>query len=597
MIVAGMNILGMHARSRSVASSGRPGMKAWLKLRDAKSRAVVFALLPFALGLGAARVLHWTGTVWLTTFGGFWPIVLLGVSVAILIKLMFSPFEDRTIGFAAWLTLAWTWFYVPLWATASEVPYDAAVVGRDGRVHVVGEETRDPALKVRLLTDQPGTRIVQSVAGKVLASGLALEYRYADPYIATRRHNEDLSEPLRRAAGAILQEQAALPRSSKIELIEKRAVQDRVVQSICLAAVGDRVACPLQIKLSPENEATALGATWSTYYSEKEAIAERHLPTLLRLLTQPDSPVVHRDEVFALLLESAEDVVPLSKVAQQSHLLDDEQFDKLIGRILAAPGCGNEAVAVIAKANRLTSEQRIALRAKALGEADIATLLAHAAPLRLSDPEIAQLATRMRSNFAADPGVALRALEVFGERLPADIQRDAVTEIVKAKTSYALAALQHVNFSTALRLDLMRKVLADARHDDFSEWPKEKLLDMLTPAEMRALITMVVKRSETSSLWLDLAQKSLPISGMTPAEHQTLVTELLFRSPKAAFEFVSENRRFLEPAEVDEVTRDYTRTISTEMCLHLSHRNSTRKTEYFSEAQLQIFRDCAGSKK
>jgi hypothetical protein len=120
---------------------------------------------------------------------------------------------------------------------------------------------------------------------------------------------------------------------------------------------------------------------------------------------------------------------------------------------------------------------------------------------------------------------------------------------------------------------------------------------MLTPAEMRALITMVVKRSETSSLWLDLAQKSLPISGMTPAEQQTLLTELLFRSPKAAFEFVSENRRFLEPAEVDEVTRDYTRTISTEMCLHLSHRNTTRKMEYFSEAQLQIFRDCAASKK
>jgi len=174
MIVAGMNILGMHARSRAVASSGRPGMKAWLKLQDAKSRAVVFALLPFALGLGAARVLHWTGTVWLTTFGGFWPIVLSGVSVAILIKLVFSPFEDRTIGFAAWLTLVWTWFHVPLWATASEVPYDAAVVGRDGRVHVVREEARDPALKVRLLTDQPGTRIVQNVAGKVLTSGFEL---------------------------------------------------------------------------------------------------------------------------------------------------------------------------------------------------------------------------------------------------------------------------------------------------------------------------------------------------------------------------------------------------------------------------------------
>jgi uncharacterized protein YceH (UPF0502 family) len=83
---------------------------------------------------------------------------------------------------------------------------------------------------------------------------------------------------------------------------------------------------------------------------------------------------------------------------------------------------------------------------------------------------------------------------------------------------------------------------------------------------------------------------------MTPAEQQSLLTELLFRSPKTAFEFVSENRRYLEPADVNEVTRDYTRTITTEFCLHLSHRNSNRKMEYFSEAQLQIFRDCAGSK-
>jgi hypothetical protein len=123
------------------------------------------------------------------------------------------------------------------------------------------------------------------------------------------------------------------------------------------------------------------------------------------------------------------------------------------------------------------------------------------------------------------------------------------------------------------------------------------LLGILTPAEMRALIAMVVKRSETSGPWLDFAQKSLPIGGMTPEEHETLVTGLLFRDPKAAFEFVSENRRHLEPAEVNEVTREYAQTVSTEMCLHLSHRNRLRKMEYFSEAQLQVFRDCAASKK
>ena len=144
----------------------------------------------------------------------------------------------------------------------------------------------------------------------------------------------------------------------------------------------------------------------------------------------------------------------------------------------------------------------------------------------------------------------------------------------------------------------MKKVLSDAGHDDFSTagLSKEKLQSTLTPAEMRALIAMAVKRSETSSQWLDFALNSLPIRAMTPTEQKSLLTEMLFKSPKAALEFVSENRRYLEAAEVNEVTRDYTRTITTDLCLHLSHRNRNRKAEYFSEAQLQIFRDCAGVK-
>jgi hypothetical protein len=233
-----------------------------------------------------------------------------------------------------------------------------------------------------------------------------------------------------------------------------------------------------------------------------------------------------------------------------------------------------------------------------LGDASIATLLANAVPLRISDLDIAQLAPRMRPAFMADPSVAVRALEVFGERLPTAIQGDAVAEIVKAKPSYALAALRHVNFSTELRRDLMRKVLSDAGHDDFSTagLSKEKLQGMLTPTEMRALIAMAVKRSETSSQWLSFALGSLPMGAMTPAEQKSLLSEVLFNSPKTALEFVSENRRYLEPAEVNEVTRDYARTITTDLCLHLSHRNKNRKMAYFSEAQLQIFRDCADSK-
>jgi len=573
-------------------------MKYRWKLPNAKSTAVVFGLFPCALGLGAARYLRWTDTVWITTMGSFWPIVLSSVSGAILIKLMFSPFKDRTSSLAAWLTLVWTWFYIPLWVTAREVPYAAAVVGGNGRVHIVSEATRDPTLKVWFLTDHSDTRIVHNVVGKVITSSLELEYRYAEPYIATRRDNEDLSAPLTRVASAILQEEAALPRASKIALIEKREIQDRVLEKICYATVEERVACPIKMRLSPQSEATVLGGTWSTYYTEEEAIEEKHLPTLLRLLTQTDSPLVHLDEVFALVLEIAGDVRPLSQVAQQSHLLDDDQFDKLIRRILASPGSGDEAVAIISKGNRLTVEQRLALRAKVLGDASIGALLADAVPLRISDPDIAQLAARMRPAFMADPGVAVRALEVFGERLPTDIQRDAVTEIVKAKPLYALSALRHVNFSTELRQDLMKKVLSDAGLDDFSKagLSKEKLQSTLTPTEMRALIAIVVERSETSSQWLDFALNSLPIRAMTPAEQKSLLTEMLFKSPKAALEFVSENRRYLEATEVNEVTRDYTRTITTDLCLHLSHRNRNRKAEYFSEAQLQIFRDCAGAK-
>jgi hypothetical protein len=190
-------------------------MRHWLKLQDAKSRAVVFGLLPCALGLGAVRYLHWTDTVWLTTAGSFWPIILSSISCAILIKLIFSPFEDRTVSLAAWLTVVLTWFLVPLAATAREVPYAAAVVGGDGRVHIVSEATREPALRVWFLTDHAGTRIVHNVVGKVITNSLELDYRYAEPYIAARGDNEDLSEPLKRAASAILREQAALPAHRK----------------------------------------------------------------------------------------------------------------------------------------------------------------------------------------------------------------------------------------------------------------------------------------------------------------------------------------------------------------------------------------------
>jgi hypothetical protein len=144
----------------------------------------------------------------------------------------------------------------------------------------------------------------------------------------------------------------------------------------------------------------------------------------------------------------------------------------------------------------------------------------------------------------------------------------------------------------------MKKVLADADYGDFSQakLSKEKVQGMFTPKEMRALIEMAVKRSEDSEKWMNFTLGSLAISEMTPAERRSLLTGLLFKSPRAALEFVSENRRYLEQEEVNEVTRDYTRTIAADLCLHLSHRNANRRIEYFSEDQLQILRDCAQAK-
>ncbi len=205
IVIAGMNVLGMQA------SRCRVGEVANEKLAEAagpqvQGRGVRTA--PVRARIGAARAMHWTDMVWLTTAGNFWPIVLSSVSAGILIKLMFSPFEDRTFGFAAWLTLVWTWFHVPLWATAREVPYDAAVVGRDGRVHIVREETRNPALKVRFLTDQPGTKIVHNVAGKMIASAARARvplcralHRYAPPQRGPRRAPRACRERDTRGAG------------------------------------------------------------------------------------------------------------------------------------------------------------------------------------------------------------------------------------------------------------------------------------------------------------------------------------------------------------------------------------------------------------
>jgi hypothetical protein len=283
------------------------------------------------------------------------------------------------------------------------------------------------------------------------------------------------------------------------------------------------------------------------------------------------------------------------KIARRSRILDDEQFDALIRRILVAPDGGDDALSIIVDVNRLNRGQRLALRGKALREASIELIVKSVTPLRISDAEIQQLVPRMCSAFDLNPGVAVSALEVLGERLPRETQDNAVKVIADARASFALAALRHVNFSSSLRERLLQKVISDAGVDDLgsAKLSRENLEDTFTPAEMRSFIASAIRRSQSSKDWLDFAVRVLPVRAMTIPERKAIVNELMFVSTKTALEFVSENRQYLEAAEIREVTLDYSRTIERDMCLHLTHRNASRGVAYFGEAQLEIFRECA----
>jgi len=194
--------------------------------------------------------------------------------------------------------------------------------------------------------------------------------------------------------------------------------------------------------------------------------------------------------------------------------------------------------------------------------------------------------------------VAVLVLDVFGERLPAEAQHEAIAAIVKSNAAHALAALRHVNFSSGLREELVAKLVADGTYEDFeaAHLSRETLEEFVTPAEMRALVASLIKKSETSVKWLNFVVRVLPVRAMTPVERKTLLTGLLFESNKSALEFASEQRQYLDAEDVNEITNDYTKTITPDFCLHLSHRNKNRKTDYFSDDQLQIFRNCAQSK-
>ena len=560
--------------------------------------ATVFVVIPCILGVGIAQYLRWRGTVWLSGAGAFWPVVCFATSVAILIRLALAPAKDRTALVCGWLVLTWTWFYVPLWWTAQEVAQSSAVVPRDGRVFVAGEPARKPTDKVWLLMSRADDKIVRNVAGTATINAVELQFRYSESYIAGRGNGEDLSTPVLSAATAMLAEAVEKSRTWRIALFDKRDVHERWLGKLCHAIAPNEGRCPMKLSLSPQAEATIPGAVWSKSYTEKEAIDEQHLPTLVQLLTQENSRLADRDRTFALFMELANTPEVLATVARKPSILDASQFDELIGRLLASPGCGNETVAVLAKVNRLTEEHRRALRDKMLREASLSIVANNAATLRIPDAEIAQLARRMRASSELTPEVAVLVLEKLGERLPAETQQEAVASIVKANASHALAALRHVNFSSSLRAQLLDKIVLDATNEDFeaARLSREALEDLLTPAEMRALVATVIRRSEASSKWLGLAVRMLPVRAMTPLERKAILNGLLFENTKSAFEYASEYRHHLEAEDINDITSDYTRTITPDFCLHLSHRNKNRKIDYFSEGQLQIFRDCAQPK-
>ena len=236
-------------------------------------------------GSGIGQVLRWSDTVWLTDAGAFWPIVCLSASLAALTKRAISPFEDSTTCVGSWLVVAWTWLYLPLWLMATEIPQSSAVVSMDGRVFMASEAARQPANAVWLLTRRAGTRIVHNASATAATDAVELRYRYSEPYIATRSHEEDLAKPLLGAVSAALAVEAGKSRASRAALFERGEAHDRLLESICRTAVPDSTTCPLRLTLAPQTEATTPGAVWSKSFTETEARAEKHLPTLVQLLT------------------------------------------------------------------------------------------------------------------------------------------------------------------------------------------------------------------------------------------------------------------------------------------------------------------------
>src|SRR5262245_22553499 len=77
--------------------------------RKAIVTAMVFGVVPCILGAGIAQYLRWSGIVWLSDAGPFWPVVCLGTSVVLLTSLFASSSNDRITRVCGWVMITWTW--------------------------------------------------------------------------------------------------------------------------------------------------------------------------------------------------------------------------------------------------------------------------------------------------------------------------------------------------------------------------------------------------------------------------------------------------------------------------------------------------------
>jgi hypothetical protein len=585
-----------------------------MKTNDATKKQItgsivtVLGLLPCLVGISVGYYLKLNGTVWLSDTWGVWPVVCVVISAGLLQSIIESiqrKLNARRVTFFGWLRLGsyslgvfafvvWSSLYFSLWLGAIKIHYTTAIVS-DGVVHKISDSFRGGIENVSLMTGRSHKKFVHNIEGHVLAQSMEVQYSFDKSFVSTRMNDEDLSTIVVESLNTILAPWTTKSRTERVHLLTTRGELEQINETVCRVIMRGNAGCPLSLKLTPANGSTMRSMVWSTEYSEAEAIAEKHLPTLIQLLTNDALGLVERDTAFELFMELATQVEQFGVVARTSRTLNGHQFDNLLEKILAAEDGGDEAGNTLISVNYLSQEQWQKLRDKALRDARVEFIVKHATKMHLTDAEIARLSPRIQSMVAKTPDVAVSILDIFGERLPTEVQSSAVDAIVHAEVGYAIETLRTLNFSTGLRERLMKKVLLAAALDenDLLNVSKEKLEASLTPKEMEALTAALIKNNSIPGKWLDFVVRALPVRAMTQPQQKTVVDELMFVSAKTALEFVSVNHKHLDRAIVNDVTRDYVKTIDREFCLHLTHRNNNRRMEFFSQDQIQIFRDCA----